>query len=457
MVKGVQLTSFGTLSKHRDLRFGLNLPQYISYVESFANSKYPRIKLGKIISLEYGKGLTEEERSGSDFPVMGSNGIVGYHDEFLINGPSIIVGRKGSAGAIVYIEENSFPIDTAFYVKPLLNDINIKFLSHLLEIANLNKLALFKGVPGLNRYDAYELLIPIIPKKIQDGIIDKIKPITKNIEALLKDIKEPLMVINEVFAEYYGYNSNLWRTFGKGMTAGTQKSEIKTLKSYNTSINNISTNEIFRISSRFHNPLTKIFGTRLCSKPTLKLGDIIKQPIKRGVQPRPDEQGTYVAIKTGQLKNGYIDISEAELLTDNFFISNKKAQIQKGDILIASTGKVSLGKVDIYEFEEDAVADGHISIVRIDEAEYDSWFLAYFLRSILGAFQIERDYTGTTNQIELYPDQIANFDIPNLGKVVMKEIVLKIKKQLDSQDDIRAKIKIKRNEINLIIKEAIRK
>ena len=53
-------------------------------------------------------------------------------------------------------------------------------------------------------------------------------------------------------------------------------------------------------------------------------------------------------------------------------------------------------------------------IVRLDEDRYNPLFFVYFFRGILGAFQIERDYTGTTNQIHLYDAQIREFLIPDI-------------------------------------------
>jgi len=45
---------------------------------------------------------------------MGSNGISGYHNEYLIEAPAIIVGRKGSAGKLVYIEKIVFQLTQLF-------------------------------------------------------------------------------------------------------------------------------------------------------------------------------------------------------------------------------------------------------------------------------------------------------------------------------------------------------
>jgi len=37
--------------------------------------------LGSVVQLKYGKSLPDRIRSGSGFPVYGSNGIVGYHNQ----------------------------------------------------------------------------------------------------------------------------------------------------------------------------------------------------------------------------------------------------------------------------------------------------------------------------------------------------------------------------------------
>src|SRR3989338_11441283 len=73
------------------------------------------VELGEVITLEYGKPMKEEDRKGGDYPVFGSNGVVGYHNEYLVEGPFIVVGRKGTAGAVTFSEKSGFPIDTTFY------------------------------------------------------------------------------------------------------------------------------------------------------------------------------------------------------------------------------------------------------------------------------------------------------------------------------------------------------
>ena len=83
--------------------------------------------LGEVITLEYGKTLKKNERDVGHFPVLGSNGRIGFHSSYLIEGPCIIIGRKGSAGAVVWEEKNCYPIDTTFFVKNQNNQILLKY------------------------------------------------------------------------------------------------------------------------------------------------------------------------------------------------------------------------------------------------------------------------------------------------------------------------------------------
>ena len=121
--------------------------------------------LGDCLSLEYGKPLKEEDRTGSGYPVYGSNGVVGYHKDYFVEGEGIVVGRKGSMGALEWVEENFFPIDTSFFVKDRL-DINKLFFHYLLlQRQDLKKVGSDSAVPGLNRNAAYSIDV-VVPSNI---------------------------------------------------------------------------------------------------------------------------------------------------------------------------------------------------------------------------------------------------------------------------------------------------
>lgn len=113
-------------------------------------------RLGDILQLNYGKSLSVKNRVEGPIPVYGSNGIVGSHNEAIVDAPGLIVGRKGSAGEVHRSLGPFCPIDTTFYVTAAdAPDIDLEFLFYLLRHIDLTRITGDVGVPGLNREMAY--------------------------------------------------------------------------------------------------------------------------------------------------------------------------------------------------------------------------------------------------------------------------------------------------------------
>ena len=140
-------------------------------------SAYEMVQFDQVCTLEYGTSLPVRNRTEGPYPVMGSNGISGYHSEYLIEGPAVIVGRKGSAGAVAFVESHCFPIDTTYYVKLADPDrSDIRYVYRLLESLDLPKLREGAGVPGLNRNDVYQnYKLPLPPLEVQRELVAEIE------------------------------------------------------------------------------------------------------------------------------------------------------------------------------------------------------------------------------------------------------------------------------------------
>ena len=90
--------------------------------------------------------------------------------------PAIIVGRKGSAGAVNFSELPCYPIDTTFFVKIKEEQrLDIRFCYYQLLTLELDKVNVQSGVPGLNRNDAYRKMIAIPSLSIQRKIVAEIE------------------------------------------------------------------------------------------------------------------------------------------------------------------------------------------------------------------------------------------------------------------------------------------
>ena len=127
-------------------------------------------KFGDVAELKYGKSLSAKQRKGGKVPVVGSNGVIGYHDTPLVSGPGIVIGRKGSAGSATWIDSDFWPIDTAFYVNPMAEEgVDARWLYYAISMLRFDKFS--EGpVPGLNRHSVAELQLkmptPIEQRKI---------------------------------------------------------------------------------------------------------------------------------------------------------------------------------------------------------------------------------------------------------------------------------------------------
>ena len=166
--------------------------------------------LGEIIELAYGKALKAGDRKGGTVPVYGSNGQVGWHDEKLVSGPGIIVGRKGNPGKVTWSHDDFFPIDTAFYVVPESPDPALHFLYYALTNQDLSSIAADSAVPGLNRNLAY-MNDQLVPKRslmeiyasYVDGLFIRMDLLDNESQdlTLLRDALLPRLVSGELTLE----------------------------------------------------------------------------------------------------------------------------------------------------------------------------------------------------------------------------------------------------------------
>lgn len=130
--------------------------------------------IGNELVFQYGKGLPKKSREDGKYPVYGSNGIVGYHKSYLIDKPSLIIGRKGSIGEVHISQEPFWPIDTTYYVTPP-TEIDLKFIYYYFKLLPLDSLDTSTAIPGLSRNDAYKIKMLLPKKEEQQKIVERIE------------------------------------------------------------------------------------------------------------------------------------------------------------------------------------------------------------------------------------------------------------------------------------------
>ena len=129
--------------------------------------EWRKVSVGAFAPFAYGKGLPEHRRDSSgQVPAFGSNGVVGFHCEALTSGPTVVIGRKGTVGAVHYSPKPCWPIDTTFYVVDP-DPCVLRFKYYLLKALGLEHMNADSAVPGLNRDAAHsrEVLVPPLPEQ----------------------------------------------------------------------------------------------------------------------------------------------------------------------------------------------------------------------------------------------------------------------------------------------------
>jgi len=157
-----------------------------------------------VMAFAYGKALKASERVDGPVPVYGSGGVTGYHNESLVDGPSIIVGRKGTVGSLHWEDRPFFPIDTVFYV---LAKAPLTFCFYHLQTLGLDAMNTDAAVPGLNRDNVYRLHVPWSPDTVREcfdqivlGYRRRMRAASDEIETLvaLRDTLLPKLISGEL-------------------------------------------------------------------------------------------------------------------------------------------------------------------------------------------------------------------------------------------------------------------
>ena len=138
--------------------------------------EWEMVELGKIIKLSSGRGLTQQNMVEGEFPVYGGNGINGYHNEYFIENPIIVIGRVGAyCGSVIITQPKSWVTDNGLYVTEYLMEINQDYLAQVLSQLELNKFAKVGGQPSISQSTVYERQIPVPTLAEQELIVSQIE------------------------------------------------------------------------------------------------------------------------------------------------------------------------------------------------------------------------------------------------------------------------------------------
>ena len=152
---------------------------------------------------EIGNGKDYKHLGSGNIPVYGSGGYMTSVDDFLYDGESVCIGRKGTIDKPIFLTGKFWTVDTLFYTHSFYNCLP-KFLYLIFQQINWYKYNEAGGVPSLSKTTIGEInvFVPVGEKgelKEQQKIVDCIFSLDELIEATaqkveaLKEYKKGLM------------------------------------------------------------------------------------------------------------------------------------------------------------------------------------------------------------------------------------------------------------------------
>lgn len=158
----------------------------------------PIAELGTLLKVKSGDFLPATAMAEHGvFPVMGGNGISGYHDSYMFESPQIVIGRVGVyCGCVQVSPAKSWITDNALYVSERSEELEFDYLVHALQFANLNRYASQFGQPLVSAARIYPVEIFVPNRDSQREFSRRIA----TVEALRTECEASLKGIGVLFA-----------------------------------------------------------------------------------------------------------------------------------------------------------------------------------------------------------------------------------------------------------------
>lgn len=153
-----------------------------------------RCEWGDLISLEYGKPVSDKDSVNGKYPVFGTNGQIGTSNlPPLCPHSSFVIGRKGAYRGVHYSDVPFSVIDTAFYVESKKPDIlDIKWAYYKFLTYDINHMDSGSAIPSTDRYEIYSIDVDLPSIDVQ-----------KKIAAILSALDEKIAINREINDNLY--------------------------------------------------------------------------------------------------------------------------------------------------------------------------------------------------------------------------------------------------------------
>jgi type I restriction enzyme S subunit len=155
--------------------------------------------LGEVLTFQRGFDITKSQQQDGPYAVISSSGPQSTHNEFMVNGPGVVIGRKGTLGSVFYSENPFWPHDTTLWIKDFHGN-NPKFAYYFLQTLHLEQYDAGASNPSLNRNHIHLLPVKYPPIPTQRRIAD----ILSAYDDLIENNTRRIRILEAIYQEWFG-------------------------------------------------------------------------------------------------------------------------------------------------------------------------------------------------------------------------------------------------------------
>jgi type I restriction enzyme S subunit len=137
------------------------------------------------------------DKSIGEYPVYGSNGLIGYCDEYLVSQEMLAVGRVGASGAVNVVPARSWVSDNALLLRDLRPTARLPWLCFVLETMNLGTQAAKNAQPIITGTFLGAQALAAPPEPEQRAIVAFLNQETARIDALVAKKERLIELLQE--------------------------------------------------------------------------------------------------------------------------------------------------------------------------------------------------------------------------------------------------------------------
>lgn len=161
-------------------------------------------RFADVLTIVNGKNQKKVENPNGRYPIYGSGGVMGYADDYICEGNTVVIGRKGSINNPIFVETPFWNVDTAFGLCADPTKLSAKYLYYFCEKFDFEQLNTTVTIPSLTKANLLNVQIPLPALDEQYRIVEVLDKVSELIAKRRAQLDKLDFLVKSRFVEMFG-------------------------------------------------------------------------------------------------------------------------------------------------------------------------------------------------------------------------------------------------------------